>query len=163
MDLNMGLKGLNTLKKSLDVLKKNNTKALKKGVAAGIKHGIKKMKQNCPVSADGNFKHPPGNLRRSIAGKVLKQKYPDSLMGIMGPRTGKNQKYDGWYGRLVEYGHTAPNGTKVDPQPFMRQTEAEIKDEVQRVMAQAYKQALIDNKSATISEVADTIIGDIEG
>ncbi len=88
-----GLKELNHALKQLP--RRAANRALKSSIRAGGRVVVKAARRNLPP----NYVV----LKKSLFVKVLRQgKY--SINALVGPRTGKDARYDGWYAHIVEFG-----------------------------------------------------------
>jgi len=160
---NFGLKidGVDALLKVMDGIEQDMIAANIQAVRAGARQFIKGAKKRCPVGKEaregGRYPHQPGNLKKSIKGKVLKVRNPGQAVAIVGPETGKRAKHDGFYGYWVEYGTSTAM-----PHPFMRPTEDEDKEKVNNVMALEYKKAIEGKfeKGKALEALGDIIEGD---
>jgi|GEM_PF-2443738 len=93
---------------------------------------VKAARQNAPVRQDpytgkeANSKRR-GTLKRSIG----KKKARNAPVAIAGPRSGKNQRFDGFYGQHQE------KGTKrgIAPNPFMERALNSSKAEVSAIFS----------------------------
>jgi HK97 gp10 family phage protein len=142
----MSVIGLEALTDFMDVCDKNEAKLVRKATVAGARIVLKAAKANCPVSVDGNYNHPKGNLKKSLKMRVLKPVEKGKRLVLIGPEVGKKAKHDGWYGSLVE------NGTsKTAPQPFLRPAFDEKQNEAFNKAAEVYTEGW-----------GNTIIQDIE-
>jgi HK97 gp10 family phage protein len=160
-DFGLRIDGVDALLKVMDGIEKDMTAANIQAVRAGARQFIKGAKARCPVGEKaregGKYPHQPGNLKKSIKGKMLKQKYPGQAVAIVGPEVGPKAKHDGYYGYFVEKGTS-----KTDPQPFMRKTEDEDKQKVDNVMAIEYQKAIEGKleKGKALDALGDIIEGD---
>jgi HK97 gp10 family phage protein len=160
-DFGLKIDGVNELLKVMDGIEKDMEAANIQATRAGARQFIKGAKSRCPVGTKaregGSYPHQPGNLRKSIKGKILKPKNPGQVAAICGPEVGPKAKNDGYYGYWVEYGtNTAA------PNPFMRKTEDEDKQKVDNVMALEYKKALDGKleKGKALEALEELIEGD---
>ena len=142
--LGIELRGLEDLEKAIDAMEKDFEKALVIATRKGCRVIQQGAKRRCPPinkpskgKPGGKYPHPPYNLKKSIKYKILKQRSPSRVAGIVGPATGRKQKYDGYYGYFVEKGTSHSK-----PQPFLRPALDEDGPQAQRVIAETYKQAL---------------------
>ena len=138
--LGLELRGLEDLEKAIDAMEKDFEKALVIATRKGCQVIQKGAKRRCPVSPKGKigrYAHAPGTLKKSIKYKILRQRSPSRVAGLVGPATGRKQKYDGYYGYFVEKGTSHSK-----PQPFLRPALDEDGPQAQRVIAETYKQAL---------------------
>jgi HK97 gp10 family phage protein len=156
--LGLDLKGLDMLEKALEIREKSTMAALKPAVKAGGRIILKATKDECPVSVDGNFNHPSGNLKKSEKMKLLKPKKPGQLTALIGETVGKKAKNDGWYSRLVELGtsKTKPNGYK------RRAFDNNI-NRAKAEMARVFKEGLEGKTVRDISDIADMILDEAGG
>ena len=84
------------LRKILEKLpEKVDVRLLKAAACRAAKPLVKAARRKAPSKT--------GNLRKSIGTQALRS-YNGSAAVLVGPRTGKRQKYDGWYSHFVEYG-----------------------------------------------------------
>lgn len=138
--LGLELRGLEDLEKAIDAMEKDFEKALVIATRKGCQVIQKGAKRRCPVSPKGKigrYAHAPGTLKKSIKYKILRQRNPARIAGLVGPAVGRKQKYDGYYGYWVEKGTSHSK-----PQPFLRPALDEDGPQAQRVIAETYKQAL---------------------
>jgi HK97 gp10 family phage protein len=155
--LGIELRGLEDLEKAIDAMEKDFEKALVIATRKGCQVIQKGAKRRCPVSPKGQtgrYAHAPGTLKKSIKYKILRQRSPARIAGLVGPAVGRKEKYDGYYGYFVEKGHRISRkaltkrereqftGPFVEPQPFLRPALDEDGPQAQRVIAETYKQAL---------------------
>ena len=139
--LGIELRGLEDLEKAIDAMERDFEKALVIATRKGCRVIQRGAKRRCPVSpkgkSGGRYAHPPGTLKKSIKYKILRQRSPSHVGGLVGPATGRRQKYDGYYGYWVEKGTVHS-----EPQPFLRPALDEDGPQAQREIAETYKQAL---------------------
>ncbi len=155
--LGLELRGLEDLEKAIDAMEKDFEKALVIATRKGCQVIQRGAKRRCPVSPKGQtgrYAHAPGTLKKSIKYKILRQRSPAQITGLVGPAVGRKEKYDGYYGYFVEKGHRISRkaltkrereqftGSFVKPQPFLRPALDEDGPQAQRVIAETYKQAL---------------------
>ncbi len=160
-DFGLKIDGVDALLKVMDGIESDMTSANVQATRAGARQFIKGAKERCPVGTQaregGLYPHQPGNLKKSIKGKMLKQKYPGQAVAIVGPETGKRAKHDGYYGIWVEKGTS-----KTSPNPFMRETEDEDGSKINNAMAEEYKKAIEGKfeKGKALDALGDIIEGD---
>jgi HK97 gp10 family phage protein len=111
-----GLKidGVDALLKVMDGIEQDMESANGQATLAGARVIQKEAKARCPVGDEpktGKYPHQPGNLRRSIKIKLTKPQYPGQRLALIGPAVGKKEKFDGFYGKWVEEGHTKVHAT----------------------------------------------------
>jgi len=138
--LGLELRGLEDLEKAIDKMEKDFEKALVIATRKGCRVIQRGAKRRCPVSSKGQtgrYTHAPGTLKKSIKYKILRQRSPSHIGGLVGPATGRKQKHDGYYGYWVEKGTVHS-----EPQPFLRPALDEDGPQAQREIAETYKQAL---------------------
>ena len=138
--LGLELRGLEDLEKAIDAMEKDFEKALIIATRKGCQVIQRGAKRRCPVSPKGKigrYAHAPGTLKKSIKYKILRQRSPARIAGLVGPAVGRKQKYDGYYGYFVEKGTSHSK-----PRPFLRPALDEDGPQAQRVIAETYKQAL---------------------
>ena len=141
--LGIELRGLEDLEKAIDAMEKDFEKALIIATRKGCQVIQRGAKRRCPPinkpskGKTGRYAHEPYNLKKSIKYKILRQRSPSHVAGLVGPATGRKQKYDGYYGYFVEKGTSHSK-----PQPFLRPALDEDGPQAQRVIAETYKQAL---------------------
>jgi HK97 gp10 family phage protein len=158
--LGLELRGLEDLEKAIDAMEKDFEKALIIATRKGCQVIQRGAKRRCPPigkpskGKTGRYAHAPYNLKKSIKYKILRQRSPARIAGLVGPAVGRKQKYDGYYGYFVEKGHRISRkaltkrereqftGSFVKPQPFLRPALDEDGPQAQRVIAETYKQAL---------------------
>jgi len=117
LDLNSA--NMKRLRRQLDMIpKRMRRKYIKAALRAAYKLFIKEARARCPKGdvdrLYGKYPHKKGNLRRSISFKWLRAP-KGSAMVIVGPRSGQNEKFDGYYGKFVERGTS-----KLKAKPFMK-------------------------------------------
>jgi HK97 gp10 family phage protein len=160
-DFGLKIDGIDALLKVMNGIEQDMAAANIQAVRAGARQFIKGAKKRCPVGEQaregGQYPHQPGNLKKSIKGKVLKVRNPGQAVAIVGPETGKRAKHDGYYGIWVEKGTS-----KTNPQPFMRKTEDEDKQLINDKMALEYKKAIDRkmDKGKALQAIGDIIEGD---
>jgi phage protein, HK97 gp10 family len=148
----MGLLGLDVLDDFLDTCDKNEAKLLRKATVAGSRVILKAAKANCPVSVDGNYNHPKGNLKKSLKVKPVKPKVSGKQLVLVGPEVGKKAKNDGYYGRFVE------NGTSHSvPEPFLRPAYDENSDKAYQEAARVYNENWGDTVIQDIEDLGDLL------
>lgn len=133
----MNIEGLDELKKAFNLLPQRvAAKAASKSVREGAKVIQKAAKAKVPVDT--------GNLKRSIAIKVLNKKRDAmEVVAIIGPGAGHFSKKkqtrtgDGFYGFFVECGTK-----KMKAQPFMRPAYDESKIEAQQAIMDIIGEAI---------------------
>jgi HK97 gp10 family phage protein len=149
------IEGLDLFIDMIEAHQKNIKYAIRQATRIGGRVILRHYKQLCPVSEDGNYNHKPGNLKRSIAAKVLKPKTSDKALALIGARTGKREKYDGWYAGMVIKGTV-----KTPPHPFPQQAMDEsINKAMEEAAIEFYKQ-LDDIAKKDVQDIADIILED---
>lgn len=190
-DLGLKIDGVDKLLDVMDAIEKDMESANIEAVRAGLKQFIRGARSRIKSSTTGkkgkkiHQSHPPGNLKKSIKGKILKPKNPDFVVGIVGPEVGKKAKHDGFYGPFVEKGHRNVKvigqhadrrykkrivmvntleygGSDTPPHEFMRPTQDEDKGKIDKAMAEKYYQALErkSRKGKTVTAIDNIIEGD---
>jgi HK97 gp10 family phage protein len=154
----MSVIGLEVLTDFMDVCDKNEAKLVRKATVAGARVILKAAKANCPVSADGNYNHEKGNLKKSLKMRVLKPVEKGKQLVLVGPETGKKAKNDGWYARFVE------NGTShSEPKPFIRPAMDENQEKAYQEMARVYGENWGKTVTKDIDDLADVLVDALGG
>lgn len=137
------------LKKMPDKMKKAE---LKKLLRASTADTIDAARSHVPQSSRPHHRYSggkkvatytPGNLRKSIGNITGRNRTNPTI--YVGPRAGKNRKYDGYYGNFVEYGTV-----NAPAQPFMRPAYEQTKGQAGPAAAKKiarYVQKVIDKNS----------------
>jgi HK97 gp10 family phage protein len=130
-------------------LKKLDDKIARKYNRRAVMNGARvlrdKVKSLCPVGTVEHWiglkkygiKAKPGNLKKSIDVKELRVKDPRSAVAIVGPRAGRGQTYDGFYGKWVERGTV-----KMAARPFLQPALIQSFDAIMEKYAQVLTEAL---------------------
>lgn len=118
------LQGLDEIFKEFKKMEeKAHRKILLKAVRKAARILRKRAKENAPVDT--------GTLKKSIAIKTLKKIENHLASVIVGARHGINEKDDGWYAHILEFG-----SVKMPAQPFLEpafyQTEKQMWLEMER-------------------------------
>lgn len=79
----------------------------------------------------------PGNLKKSIDYKEFRMKDKRTAASIVGPRVGKGQTYDGFYGKFLEFGTV-----KMPAKPFLSTTLNANNDLIMGIFARTLEEAL---------------------
>jgi len=158
--------GLNDLSEFFERCNENEEKLLRKATVAGGRIILRAAKANCK-----KFKHPTGNLEKSLRLKVLRPKEKGKQAILIGPEVGLKAKYDGYYGRMVEKGHRIVGkgqalttkaakaefgGSKTEPEEFLRPAYDENAEKAYAKIAEVYNDGIGE---AIIEDIED--LGDI--
>ena len=83
----------------------------KEAVVAAAKRVTLIVAAATPVGMQRKKAHGVANLRKSIDYKIIAR--PRNCIAVIGPRKGKSEKYDGYYGIWVERGHLKRQRKKI--------------------------------------------------
>ena len=117
MEFELEVKGLKQLDRALKQLPARSAKrAIRSATRAGGREIIKEARKNLRKY------NKTKNLSKSLSIKMLRPRQY-SITALIGPRVGKDQKYDGWYAHLVEFG-VAPHTIKSKKKGVLKLTDA---------------------------------------
>lgn len=98
-EFELDVKGFEQLERNLKKLDQNNMLAtFRASVRASGRVIVKAARNNLPANYN--------TLRKALTVKPRRQRSINELKVNVGPTTGKNARYNGWYGHFVEYGIT---------------------------------------------------------
>jgi len=108
----LALKGSPELIREMDKLDDKTARQYsKEAVTAAAKRVTLIVAVSTPVGLQRKKSHGVGNLRKSIDYKIIAR--PRNCIAVIGPRKGKSEKYDGYYGIWVERGHLKRQRKKI--------------------------------------------------
>ena len=139
LDLNSA--NMKHLRRQMDMIpKRMRRRCIKAALRDAYKIYIKEAKARCPKGdvdrLYGKYPHKKGNLRRSISFKWLRAPQGSARV-IVGPRSGKNEKFDGYYGKFVEQGTS-----KLQAKPFMKPAFLSKKGAMEQAIERKLEQGL---------------------
>lgn len=139
--------GLRELERTLKKLEPKNSKnVLRAAIRAAGRVVVVEARQNLPSEYD--------TLSRSLTHKLLKQRSAVRMNLIVGPTTGEQARYNGWYAHLVEFGvapHPIPKG---NGRRIMNIGDGEVATKVQHpgVKKRPFLRPALDNNLEKIKD-----------